>query len=204
MDLLGFCCSVKNAELDVSVMNKAMLGAVALFAGASSYAASPTICQTSRPKSKSYGVVSRTECSADGIAVSDSVNLNGVVVLSDVQLFPEDSNNTGSIRIYASGASNPKTGCPSKLYLLDLNVVPSRAIAFGIKGACNEFHWASWGDKRSVIALKSNVSFVYENGKLTPPLSGESLFKAIEPPHAGSGITEKDAVGFVEQMPLPK
>ena len=70
--------------------------------------------------------------------------------------------------------------------------------------ACNEFHWASWGEKRSVIALKNNVSFVYENGKITPPASGQKLWKAIEPPHAGSGLAEEDAIGFAEDVPLPK
>ena len=103
-----------------------------------------------------------------------------------------------------SGKALAETGCPDRLYLIDLSMKPAKVIAFGVKKACNEFHWASWGDKRSVIALKNNVSFVYENGRITPPASGKKLWKAIEPPHAGSGLAEEDAIGFAEDVPLPK
>jgi len=81
---------------------------------------------------------------------------------------------------------------------------PIKVTAFGVKKACNEFHWASWGEKRSVVALKSNVRFAYENGKMTSPEGGEKLWKSIEPPHAGAGLSLEDAVPFVEDVPLPK
>ena len=167
------------------------------------HAASTMVCQTSKPKSKPYGVVSRTECHAEDGSARDTINLNGKAVLSDVRLFPEDSNKDGSIRVYASGTASPITGCAPKLYLLDMSNASAKVLAFGVKGACNEFHWASWGYKRSVIALKRNVSFIYENGKLTPPAAGEELFNSIEPPHAGPGLTEELARGFVENVPLP-
>lgn len=161
-------------------------------------------CESSKPKTKPYGVVFKTECTVDGIAVRDSINLNGAPVLSDVRLYSEDANKTGSIRIYTSGANNPSTGCAPKLYLLDMSSSPTKVFAFGVRKACNEFHWASWGNKRSVIALKNNVSFIYEKGKLTPPASGEKLWKSIEPPHAGAGLSQEDAVGFVEEVPFSK
>lgn len=81
---------------------------------------------------------------------------------------------------------------------------PVKVTAFGVKKACNEFHWASWNEKRSVLSLKNNVKFVYENGKMTLPASGEKLWKAIEPPHAGAGLDLQDAVAFSEDVPLPK
>lgn len=102
------------------------------------------------------------------------------------------------------GDVDPSTGCARQLYALDLATTPASVFAFGVKNACNEFHWASWGDKRSVIALKHNVRFVYESGKLAPPAKGEALWKAIEPPHSGPGLSIEDAIPFVEIVPAPK
>jgi hypothetical protein len=132
--------------------------------------------------------------------------VNDVPVLSDTRLFNEGSNKDRSITIYTSGASNVETGCAPRLYLLDLSLTPVKVIAFGVKKACNEFQSASWGDKRSVIAIKNNVKFVYENGKLTSPAKGAKLFEMIEPPHSsrGGGLTEEDAIPFAEDVPLPE
>jgi hypothetical protein len=77
-------------------------------------------------------------------------------------------------------------------------------IAFGVKKACNEFQWASWGEKRSVVALKNNVKFVYENGTVKLPKAGETLWNAIEPPHAGPGLSEEEAIPFAEELPISK
>jgi hypothetical protein len=161
------------------------------------------LCETSKPKARPYGDVSKTTCVTNNVAVRETINLNGRAILSDKQLIQDDINQGGSIRIYSSGGFDPVTGCAPRLYLLDMREGKSRAMAFGIKGACNEFAWASWGDKRSVIALKKNVSFIYENGKLTPPKAGEQLWKSIEPPHAGPGLKMEDALPFVEELPLP-
>lgn len=129
---------------------------------------------------------------------------HGEQLLLQSEFLAEEERNKGrSIWIY-SGKALPETGCPDRLYLIDIGKKPEKVISFGIKKACNLFHWASWGDKRSVIALKKNVSFVYENGKITPPPSGEKLWNAIEAPHAGSGLTQEDAVGFVEELQLPR
>jgi hypothetical protein len=50
----------------------------------------------------------------------------------------------------------------------------------------------------------NNVKFTYENGKMTLPPGGEKLWHAIEPPHAGAGLSEEDAVPFAEDVPPPK
>ena len=55
-----------------------------------------------------------------------------------------------------------------------------------------------------MLSLKDNVKFVYENGKMTLPASGEKLWQAIEPPHAGAGLDLQDAVAFSEDVPMPK
>lgn len=185
------------------MLTKGLLGAALLCIGVVVYAASPMTCETSKPKTKSFGVISRTSCTENDIAVRETINLNGVAVLSDKQLFQEDLSNDGAMRVYLSGSSNSSTGCAPKLYLLDMRSQPAKAFSFGVKNACNEFHWASWGEKRSVIALKKNVSFVYENGRITLPPAGEKLWKSIEPPHAGPGLKEEDAVPFVEELRLP-
>jgi hypothetical protein len=115
----------------------------------------------------------------------------------------EEANNKGRSIWVLSGKPSAETGCPDRLYLIDLAMKPEKVIAFGVKKACNQFHWASWGERRSVIALKNNVSFVYENGQIKPPASGERLWKAIEPPHAGVGLTQEDAVAFAEELQPP-
>lgn len=89
------------------------------------------------------------------------------------------------------------------LALLDLSHKPFKVFSFGVRKACNEFEWSSWGQKRSVIALKKNVAFVYESGKFSLPASGGKLWNSIEPPHAGSGMTIEDVVPFAEELALP-
>ncbi len=42
-------------------------------------------------------------------------------------------------------------------------------IQFGVKNACNEFDWTSWGEKNSVIALKTYVCFTYKDGRMILP-----------------------------------
>lgn len=176
--------------------------ALAAFAGCSN-ADETAYCKTSKPKNYVYGEVSRTECTFKDGSTEDSINLRGKAILKDVRLFPDDASQDKSLRIYTSGAPT-STGCAGRLYLIDFKAVPPNVLAFGVKKACNEFHWASWGAKRSVIAIKNNVSFVYETGKLLPPPSGDKLWNSVEPPHAGSGLAIEDAVGFAEELPLPK
>lgn len=120
-------------------------------------------------------------------------------LLRDSFLAEADNNKSRSIWVYVP-QSQPQTACPDRLYLIDLSQNPAKVIAFGVKKACNEFHWASWGEKRSVIALKHNVKFTYENGKMILPKSGAKLWNSIEPPHAGEGLAMEDAIPFAEDV----
>ncbi|MFY9459352.1 MAG: hypothetical protein WAP57_06290 [Aquabacterium commune] len=158
-------------------------------------------CNTSKPQNQRYGTVSRAECKHSNGTIFDAIKFQEKTILKDTRLFPDDANNDKSMRIYTSGSPSP-SGCPEKLYLIDFNFKNPTVIAFGVKNACNEFHWASWGAKRSVIALKNNVQFKYENGKLTPPKQGLQLFNSIEPPHssAAGGMTQDNAIPFAEDV----
>lgn len=71
--------------------------------------------------------------------------------------------------IVLSDFNDPTLSCPARMFLIDLTGIQPRVFAFGVKNACAEYHWASWGKKRSVIAIKENIRFTYSNGKLTPP-----------------------------------
>ncbi|GAA5172702.1 hypothetical protein [Viridibacterium curvum] len=124
-------------------------------------------------------------------------------ILEDRSLY-EEAGDVAQQRWVFSGGNNPETGCAKTLYLLDIGVTPPRVLSFGVEGACTEFHWASWGKKRSVIAIKSNVKFVYENGKLTPPPKDLALITKIDPPRIGSGIDEKKLQPFVREVSPPK
>lgn len=161
-------------------------------------------CERNRGVKTPYGSLFETECSdAKGYTTWQSVSLGVQVLLEGKSLFVEGSNKNRTIWVY-SGRSIQEIGCPDRLYLIDLSMAPPKVISFGVKKACNLFHWASWGDRRSVIALKRSVLFIYEDGRITPPPSGKQLWSAIEPPHAGSGLIEEDAVGFAEEVPSPK
>lgn len=163
-------------------------------------------CSTSKSKITPYGEISRTECGTVAAGHREMINVNGIPVLTDVHLYDEDSNKDRSIRVYTSGAKNIETGCAPRLYLLDLSTKPVKVIAFGVKNACNEFHWASWGVQRSVIALKHNVKFTYENGKMILPTADEKLLKTIEPPHSsiGGGLPPENAIPFADDVSIPK
>lgn len=186
---------MSNKHIPVAIL------VLASFVGCSN-ADEPVSCKTSKPKIYPFGEVSRTECTYTGGATEDSINFQGKSILKDVRLFPDDSSPDKSIRIYTSGAAT-SAACAGRLYLVDFNIKPPKVLAFGVKKACNEFHWASWGGKRSVIAIKNNVSFVYEKGRLIPPPPGEKLWSSVEPPHAGPGLSVEDAVGFVEEQLRP-
>jgi hypothetical protein len=162
-------------------------------------------CEQGRGIKTSYGRLTTTECTdAKGYTTRQWVSLDQQKLLEGKFLSGDLAIEKTRTYWIFSGQALAETGCPDRLYLIDLSMKPVKVIAFGVKNACNLFHWASWGDKRSVIALKNNVSFVYENGRITSPASGKKLWNAIEPPHAGPGLLEVDAVGFAEDVPLPK
>lgn len=91
-------------------------------------------------------------------------------------------------------------GCPACLYLIDLTGDKPRVFAFGVKNALNQYHWASWGKKRSVIAIKHNVKFVYKNGKLTPPKKDNDLYLTIKPTMFETPVEKLEP--FVEEVSL--
>ena len=161
-------------------------------------------CKQSRPVKTPAGDIIITRCTdSNKLPTRKYVSLGGVKLLESSYLSEQDFDKE-RVRWIFRGDSLQETGCPDRHYLIDLSLTPVKVIAFGVKKACNEFHWASWGEKRSVIALKNNVKFTYENGKMTLPASGEKLWKAIEPPHAGAGLNEEDAIPFAEDVLLPK
>lgn len=180
---------------------KALLTFIALLA---SGCMAQESCKSGRPVKTPKGDLVLTKCvDANHNLVRKYVSVAGVKLLQSTYLSEKEFSSDKTKWVF-SGESNSQTGCASQLYLLDVDRSPPKVISFGVKKACNEFHWASWGVKKSVIVIKNNVSFKYENGKLTPPPGGEKLWKSVEPPHAGPGMVVEDAVGFVEELSLPK
>lgn len=163
------------------------------------------VCESSRGVKTPYGRLSTTTCvDSQGITTKKWLAIDGRKLLEAKYLSGDLAiEETRKYWIY-SGQPLHETGCPDRIYFIDLSSKPEKIYAFGVKKACNEFHWASWGAKRSVIAIKNNVRFVYESGKLIPPPPGEKLWNSVEPPHAGAGLAIEDAIGFVEELPLPK
>jgi hypothetical protein len=161
-------------------------------------------CKPGKPVKTPSGGLIITHCvDSNKYPIRKFVTIEGIKILEGSYLSEQDFDNNRSHWVFR-GDSLQETGCSDRLYLIDLSMRPVKVIAFGVKKACNEFHWASWGEKRSVIALKNDVKFIYENGKMTVPAGGEKLWKAIEPPHAGAGLELEDAVAFAEDVPPPK
>lgn len=131
-----------------------------------------------------------------------SISLDGVKILEDSFLRDITSDKSWAHWIYEGGGS-PDTGCTARHYVVDISAKPPKVIAFGVKSACNEFHWASWGKKRSVIALKDNVKFTYQDGKITPPKAGPELYEYIKPNSMHMTPVEQ-FVPFAEDVSLPK
>jgi hypothetical protein len=162
------------------------------------------LCEKNRGFKTPYGRVTTTECTdLNGTPTRQWISLNDKKLLEDKILSADFAIEKTRTYLIFSGKAKQNTGCPSHLYLIDLSKQPVKVIAFGIKKACNTFHWASWGENRSIIALKNNVKFTYENGKMTLPEGGEKLWSAIEPPHAGVGLKLEDAVPFSEDVTPP-
>lgn len=161
-------------------------------------------CEKGRGVKTPYGRLTTTECAdSNGITTRQWVSLDDQKLLEDKILSADLAiEKTRSYWVF-TGKPKLESGCPDRIYLIDLSLKPVKVIAFGVKKACNVFHWASWGEKRSVIALKNNVKFIYENGKITLPPKGEKLYKSIEPPHAGAGLSLEDAIPFSEDVPPP-
>ncbi len=160
-------------------------------------------CETTPPRVTPGGAITKTVCGTAKKGYRHTINIDGKPVLTDSFLSKEDFSSDYRKWVF-SAHPEQETGCAGRIYFIDLSIKPAKVIAFGVKKACNEFHWASWEKKRNVIALKNNVKFTYENGMMTLPSAGEKLWHSIEPPHAGAGLAEEDAVPFAEDVPPPK
>ncbi|GAA5172704.1 hypothetical protein [Viridibacterium curvum] len=160
-------------------------------------------CKSGKGYVTEHGRFTQTHCHENGHPTRSFLRLDSLKLIEDAQLFLLTSDNSLQRFLY-SGGLDRSVACPKNLYLIDISLAAPKVIAFGVEGACPEYHWASWGKKRSVIAIKSNVRFVYENGKLTPPPKDLALITTIEPPRTGSGIDEKKLQPFVREVSPPK
>lgn len=182
---------------------KALLSVVLAAWLGSATAGDAELCDSGPGVATPTGRLTTTHCTnKSGHPTRQWLALDGIQFLAAERLTYEGRNKAKTLWVH-SGKINLAVACPDRLFLTDLSSTPPTALAFGVRGACNEFHWASWGEKRSVIALKHNVQFVYENGVLKPPRKGEKLWKAIEAPHAGPGLSVEDAIPFVEEISPP-
>ena len=132
-----------------------------------------------------------TACTKDGVRSRNWLALDGVTVLEDSALSVERWSKDDTLWIYR-GPSSWEIGCPESHYLIDLNYKPVKVIQFGVKNACNECDWVSWGQKNSVIALKKNVRFIYKDGKVTPPKNDGELWSTIDSIPVPRGKTAAD------------
>lgn len=162
-------------------------------------------CENSLGIQTPAGKLVSTDCyDSGGQHVRKSISIEGRKLLDDRWLYGDLAVDRTRIHWIYQSEPQMKTGCSEKFYLIDLSYNPPKVFSFGVKNACNEYEWSSWSNKRSVISLKHNVKFVYQNGKIIPPAKGERLWESIEPPHAGSGMAVDDLVPFGEELPLPQ
>lgn len=126
--------------------------------------------------------------------------LNGKELLRGSGTLSFESRDEKGRWVLVEDSNDPQLFCPARMFLIDLTGKAPRVFAFGIKNACAEYHWASWGKKRSVIAVKYNIRFTYHNGKLLPPPNdfgdGEPLSRRF--PEDGN----KPLTPFVEEIPI--
>lgn len=128
-------------------------------------------CNTVREVQTPLGNLLRQECESQdkpNMAV-DQFILDGKVLISGAHPITFEDRNKEKTLFVIQGAYDPTLYCPTRMFLIDLTGDKSRVYAFGVKNACAEHHWASWGKKRSVIAIKDNIRFTYSNGKFSPP-----------------------------------
>jgi hypothetical protein len=173
--------------------------------------AAPEVCESGKGFVTPFGRVGQTVCTKDGLPTRAYFYLNERRVVEDKLLFRMARSDDRALWVFSAGSNHSANGCENRHYLVDVSMSPPRVFAFGINKHCTDFDWASWGKKRSVIALKDNLRFQYDNGKLTPPETfvrenGRLVpaGKAIENSQAGKPATYDDGVFFVEEVPLPK
>lgn len=157
-------------------------------------------CQDKGQLQTPKGALGRYECNVAGTNKS-KISLKGkTLIIGEAPITLEAANKQNTLVVY-EGATDSNFACPINMYLIDLTGTAPRVFAFGIKNACAEYHWASWGKKRSVIAIKENVRFTYSNGKLIPPPAdfGDGMPLSRRFPEDGK---LKPLSPFVEEIPV--
>jgi hypothetical protein len=122
------------------------------------------VCTDRLPITTPYGDLVRRTCHEGEKNLTSEILLSGKAVIKAKSLLDEGRNNKKSVWIY-SGEWNGRNA----IFLLDISQNPIKAFAFGITMATNEIDYVSWGKKNDVIAIKNNVKFLYQGGRLIPP-----------------------------------
>lgn len=156
-----------------------------------------------------FGYISEFQCNEEGRDITKFVLNKQLILFGGEGTISSEADNATKAADYRDGTlfvfqgrteSYEDRRCPACLYLLDFTGDKPRVFSFGVKNASNQFHWASWGKKRSVIAIKKNVKFVYENGKLTPPKKDNDLYLNIKPTMFETPVEKLEP--FVEKLPI--
>lgn len=148
-----------------------MVSAILLFSLLVGHALGQPICKEYGSIKTPKGVIQDQVCEVPnepGSSIS-RILLNNLVLLQGKYPITFEDRNKEKTLLVLQGASIPDLACSPRTFLIDLTGDKPRVFAFGVKNACAEYHWASWGKKRSVIAIKDNIRFTYSNSKLSPP-----------------------------------
>lgn len=163
------------------------------------YALSAEDCQkdTGLEVKTPVGIIERYVC-GQGKIYSTHFTLDGQMLFRSQDAISVETSNKNNSLILIEGPYDNDLACPSRMFLIDLTGTKPHVYAFGVKNACAEYHWASWGKKRSIIAIKENIRFTYSNGKLTPPPAdfGDGTPVNIRPP------ADPRSWPFVEEIPI--
>lgn len=122
------------------------------------------VCTDRLPITTPYGDLVRRTCHEGEEDLTFEILLSGKAVIKAKSLSDEGRNNKKSVWIYSGEWKGRKA-----IFLLDFSQNSPKAFAFGITMATNEIDYVSWGKKNDVIAIKNNVKFLYQGGRLIPP-----------------------------------
>lgn len=158
------------------------------------------VCRQDDALPTANGVLRRLRCTDTEFPTIDRWELDGQLLLQGPYPIGRETRDDSKRLYVLSSASSPRTHCTENLFLLDLSTTQPRVFRFGVRHACNDYHWASWGKQRSVIAIKNNVRFVYANGRLTPPRHDVALMEKLQfSAYGGSNVFE-EIVPFAEEI----
>lgn len=192
---------------------KLTVGAVTLLTNAS-FALANTGIEECKPTGFSivgnkFGRITEFHCVSEKDYLTRYVLNDGQELLRSKHSVSFTSDNSSKLAGYKDGtlfifqdSSDIDLACPARMFLLDLTGTKPHVYAFGVKNACAEYHWSSWGKKRSVIAIKDNIRFTYSKGKLTPPPDdfGDGSPFSRRFPEDGKPLRMWP---FVEELPIP-